>query len=205
MRIAKCLLSSLSLLITSATFAQESVMDSLTYAESQDIEFASLLPNGTTFDRYIASDGSVIEVGDQLMIGRPSTNTNLFTYWYFGRFTAGKAAFVGAHQLQGNAQAEIVTIEKIFVQHTKISRKSAVGVILHTYNPNLPRAANGRSLLDYEKAFLLGEVINPNAKMTREQAIDKLKESKDLLDLGIISQGKYDSLKKELTPIIVGQ
>ena len=54
-------------------------------------------------------------------------------------------------------------------------------------------------------SFSSGEVVNPNRLMTRKEAIDKLKESKDLLDLGIISQQEYDVIKKNLTPIIMGQ
>jgi uncharacterized protein YrrD len=47
------------------------------------------------------------------------------------------------------------------------------------------------------------EVINPNAAMTREQAIIKLKEAKDLVDLGMMSQVEFDELKSKLTPIII--
>ena len=50
-----------------------------------------------------------------------------------------------------------------------------------------------------------GELINPNAPMNRTQAIAKLKESKDLLDLGMLTQEEYDELKKELTPTIMGK
>ena len=38
--------------------------------------------------------------------------------------------------------------------------------------------------------------------MNRENAIKKLKEAKDLLELEIITQEEYDKLKAELTPII---
>lgn len=41
--------------------------------------------------------------------------------------------------------------------------------------------------------------------MTKEEAIKKLKEAKDLLDLGMITQGKFDSLKVKLSPIILKQ
>ena len=50
-----------------------------------------------------------------------------------------------------------------------------------------------------------GELINPNAPMNRTQAIAKLKESKDLLDLGMLTQEEYDELKKELTPTIMNK
>lgn len=48
-----------------------------------------------------------------------------------------------------------------------------------------------------------GEFINPNAAMTREQAIAKLKEQKDLLDLGMITKEQFEELKVKLTPIIM--
>ena len=55
-----------------------------------------------------------------------------------------------------------------------------------------------------ESSMGLGEVYLLNRLMTREEAIAKLKESKDLLDLEMISQEEYDALKLELTPIIRG-
>ena len=39
--------------------------------------------------------------------------------------------------------------------------------------------------------------------MTREEAIAKLREAKELLDLEMMSQEDYDALKKELSPIIM--
>ena len=38
--------------------------------------------------------------------------------------------------------------------------------------------------------------------MNRSQAIAKLKESKELLDLEMISQEEYNAIKEELAPII---
>jgi hypothetical protein len=64
---------------------------------------------------------------------------------------------------------------------------------------------SNKTILDYEKAILLNEIINPNRPMTKEEAIKKLKEAKDLLDLGMITQGKFDSLKVKLSPIILKQ
>ena len=50
-----------------------------------------------------------------------------------------------------------------------------------------------------------GELINPNAPLTREEAIAKLKEAKDLMDLGMMSQEEFETLRKELTPIIMNK
>jgi hypothetical protein len=41
--------------------------------------------------------------------------------------------------------------------------------------------------------------------MTRDEAIAKLKEAKNLLDLEILSQEDYDKEKAILTPIILGK
>ncbi len=40
--------------------------------------------------------------------------------------------------------------------------------------------------------------------MTKEKAIAKLKEAKDLLALGIITKENFEKLKLELTAIITG-
>jgi hypothetical protein len=58
---------------------------------------------------------------------------------------------------------------------------------------------NIRSLLETLKN---GEILNPNRAMTREEAIKKLKESKDLLDLEMMTIDDYNKIKDNLTPII---
>ena len=40
--------------------------------------------------------------------------------------------------------------------------------------------------------------------MTREEAIAKLKEAKDLMDLGLISEKEFKALRSELQPLIMG-
>lgn len=57
-----------------------------------------------------------------------------------------------------------------------------------------------KSLLDKKKQKIKKESI----ALKREQAIKELKEAKDLLDLGILSNDEYDNLSKKLKPIILG-
>jgi chaperonin cofactor prefoldin len=61
------------------------------------------------------------------------------------------------------------------------------------------------SVMDTELAIESGEILLKNRKMTRDEAIAKLKESKELLDLGIIESAEYEKLKEELTPIIINK
>ncbi|MGQ7869586.1 hypothetical protein [Sunxiuqinia sp. sy24] len=43
------------------------------------------------------------------------------------------------------------------------------------------------------------------AKSYSDEAIAKLKESKDLLDLGLMEEADYEKVKAELAPVIMGQ
>ena len=39
--------------------------------------------------------------------------------------------------------------------------------------------------------------------MTRDEAIAKLKEAKELMEIDMMSKDEFEELKKELTPIII--
>jgi hypothetical protein len=55
--------------------------------------------------------------------------------------------------------------------------------------------------IEIEPAIKNGEIETTG--INRDQAIAKLKESKDLLDLEMITKEEYDKIKEELTPIIM--
>ena len=56
--------------------------------------------------------------------------------------------------------------------------------------------------LDMKVALSEGELINPNAPMTRSQVITKLTEAKELFELDMMTEQEYLEIKKEVTPII---
>ncbi|WCC44744.1 hypothetical protein PJW08_14360 [Tenacibaculum finnmarkense] len=58
------------------------------------------------------------------------------------------------------------------------------------------------SVMDTELAIESGEVLLKNRKVTREEAISKLKEAKELMDIDMMSKAEFENLKKELAPII---
>ena len=60
-----------------------------------------------------------------------------------------------------------------------------------------------KTILNIENALSSGEIFNKNAPLSREDAIKKLKESKDLMDLDFISKEEYEELRKKLSPIIL--
>jgi hypothetical protein len=59
------------------------------------------------------------------------------------------------------------------------------------------------TVTNLEPALESGEIIAKNRPMNRAEAIAKLKESKDLLDLGLLKVEEYDKIKAKLTPIIM--
>lgn len=191
-----------ALFVGGLAVAQKEPIQSITYAQTKDLAYCSKIPHNTTVLEYISQDGTVLRKGAALKIGRPSTPTG-FTWLFVGGRTS---AMIGsATPMAASYQGEEIEIDQIIVSHLRATKNSLVRVYVFAINPNLGSGASARTIADYEQALMLGEVINPNGAMTRDQAIAKLKEFKDLLELGVITQSKYDSLKAILTPIITKQ
>ena len=100
---------------------------------------------------------------------------------------------------------EVVKIDEIKVAH-KGSKKKPLRLIL------IMGEINGRafginkylSVLDTDLAMSYGEILLKNRKMTRDEAIAKLKEAKDLMDLGLMSEEEFKAMRSELQPLIMG-
>lgn len=139
---------------------------------------------GKKVDIYITKSRDTLKIGDTLIIGKMSAENHF-------RFI-NQANQFGGSQLTGHK----ITIKKMLVD-----KRGKQG------DPTLWVDFRGWGLypvyISYEQAIESGEVINPNGKLTREQAINKLREAKELLELEVITQDEYDKLKDELTPIIV--
>lgn len=61
------------------------------------------------------------------------------------------------------------------------------------------------SVMDTELAIESGEILLKNRKITREEAILKLKEAKTLLDIEMINRKEFEELKKKLRLVIMKQ
>ena len=59
------------------------------------------------------------------------------------------------------------------------------------------------SVMDTELAIESGEILLQNRKMTREEAISKLKEAKELMEIDMMTKEEFEKLKKKLRPIIM--
>ena len=116
----------------------------------------------------------------------------------------------------------LLLVQQIFVKHEKYKgynplknrKELPLYVCVFIKNPNTASlnslkgltdalSINRKTIINFDKALASGEIVNPNKPMSREEAIKKLKESQDLMQLGLISKQEYDKLKDELTQIIL--
>ena len=59
------------------------------------------------------------------------------------------------------------------------------------------------SVMDTELAIEYGEVLFKNRKITRDEAIFKLKEAKELVEIEMMTKKEFEDLKNKLRPIIM--
>jgi len=221
----------ITFLFAASNIFSQTDLPELSYDDSQNSDVFRGIKNNTTLSKYIAADGSVLKLGDTLKIGTPSGSTTNTTavgagktfgaakarsksHSTFSTIIMGRPAGVGniMNALNGEGpsnagqemQGEVVIISELSVSH-KGSRKKPLALQILLGEPNGRAFGINKymSVTDYEKAVLAGEITSLNAPLNRDEAIAKLKESKDLLDLGVIEAADYEALKEELTPIII--
>ena len=227
----KTILIFCAVLFTTSTFAQRH-LEVLSYEDTQKAEVFQTVKDNTTLSSYIAADGSVLRVGDTLIIGVPTGSTTKTvgvggagegfgvgsarskTKNSFSTIIKGRPVGVGniisimngeGKNMAGQEfQGERVVIMEMEVNH-KGSKKKPLALTILLGEPNGRAFGINKylSVVDYEKAVLAGEVKSLNAPLSREEAIAKLRESKDLLDLGLIQEAEYLEIKERLTPVIM--
>jgi hypothetical protein len=151
----------------------------------------------------ILKDGSKISIGDTIKLGASSSKiSNQYETIYIGRLTLAGALLGSSQELASTSfEQNTYVLDKVNVWRSL----GKTGVNVELRDVYFKSGILGSAYLtasDY--SVTRGELINPNALMTREQAISKLKESKDLLDLEMMTQKEYDKIKAELSPIIKG-
>ena len=190
-------------LITIVSFGQdETPTDTLFVNKLGEREYFKKYRDNYLFKCIQLSDGSILEVGDKVKFGKPvggnriaQTNVGLAsgsvnTTEAYSTMVLGRLGLSIMSGMQWLPSAGVVGLNQ------KIMEIKKTRIILGD-------GSAYATILNVEQAFKIGELINPNAPLTRDQAIVKLKEQKDLLDLGMITKEQFDKIKLELTPIIM--
>jgi hypothetical protein len=178
----KKLLTILLISISSTIVAQKTI----TYEEMKTITKGAF--EQIDCEVYVAKDGHSYKIGDTLKIGRPSTNKTFAYINESSGFTELKPASVSISNNNSVLKRIYVGGTKRTGFHMMVIGKGSCALCPQYY-------------IDFEEAIATGEI--QSFGMTREQAIAKLKEAKDLVDLGMMSKEDFEKLKAELTPIII--
>lgn len=208
------------------TFAQSNFP--LTYTQTQDISFFKKIKNRTSFTSYTTQAGHTLSLGDTLLLAYPSTRSSQAYVRQAGGNDAqidskeqqrfefiqfGKRLILRNNQFYSNQSpdaypssrlsGEPVLIKEIVAIH-KGSRKKplAVYLVLGEQNNRAFGFYKHLTVADVENALTYGEIQLKNVPLSRAEAIERLKEAKELLDLGIITQEEYLNTKAKMTPII---
>lgn len=190
-----------------STTVSAQLADTLFVSKLNDVEWVKSIPNSTKFKILKFADNSCLQLGEKMIIGKPS-GTNLtnqqstgifnttsqvgnnFSYLMLGRM--GSAIFSGITYLPETFKGNEVEIEDIkFVKNGK--KATSAGVMLIFKNPGMDI-----TVLNLDFALKYGELINPKATITSDQALSELKRAKDKLDLGLITQEQFNVIKDEL-------
>ncbi len=139
------------------------------------------------YTSYIAKDGGVYKIGDRLRIGIPSSNKT------FAFITEGDGLLLPITNLTAASSGQETEIKKIWVVGNK-----RVGYSVSFRTKGLTGVSN--YTIQVENAIATGEL--KSFGLTSDEALAELKKSKDKLDLGLITQQKYDSLKIALSKFI---
>lgn len=172
------------LITTTVSYGQEQKKEEkvLTYSNFKTAKLGD-------YDKYISKDGIEFKVGDHIKMGIPMSGSG--TQYVFIRDTNRELV-----SIEYNGQeCEIITIGPLGNPFKKTRDK--VGFLIKTISSYKSKFW----IEDVEKALENGEV-KPVGALTSDEAIEQLKKAKDKLDLGLITQSKYDSLKTALSKFI---
>ena len=158
-------------------YFQKSTDSIVKYSDLATIKQSSYSPD---YLSYLAKDGAVYKIGDRLQVGFPSSNKN-FAFIITAR-----------GYLDTSISGSETEISKIFVSGDK---RTGYSVYFST------KGFGGvKYKIAIENAIAKGEI--KSFGMTSDEALSNLKKAKDKLDLGLITQAKYDSMKFELVKFI---
>lgn len=129
-------------------------------------------------------------------LGRPAGFTSVMASMN------GEAQFMADNSLKNTS----VIVQEIKAYHRGSKNKPLyVVMVLGEINGRAFGANKYLSVMDTELAIESGEILLKNRKMTRDEAIDKLKEAKELMEIDMITKEEFEELKKELAPVITNK
>lgn len=144
------------------------------------------------YSAYVASDGHTYNVGDKITIGMPQSNK---TFAFLASEMGMAAAVMGGGPVLGVNATFAGTDMQIKQIKVNRSKKRGASVSFRAYLSGL-----GGVIVQIENALASGEIVSQG--MTPDKALEELKKAKDKLELEVITQQEFDSIKAELLPYL---
>ena len=149
---------------------------------AQTLNGVDILKSKGQFNEFVSVDGQSFKVGDTLTIGVPFRN-NEFLYMF-------QNAGIAMYPVYMNASGSKVIIKKIHVMMK----------VLYVNVTHPQGYVYGLMINKFDEALKYGEI--KTNMMSSSEAINKLKDEKEKLNLGIITQEEYDAKKSILIKFI---
>jgi hypothetical protein len=197
-------------LISSLAFSQTRAEIDTVYRDYMIDKQYCKLRNGADIKVYCAIDNNYYKIGDTLILGTPTGNQQsaFSNKIYYNQIYYGKPAGI---LLKGLRYVEdFYQGYKIKIEHIGFS-KGGLGLENYVFLYVKPLPGTKFTIIDeyitivmFDNAITRGEIIpyRMTRPMTRNEAITYLKNKKEELDLELITQKEYDSIRESLLPII---
>lgn len=192
------------------SFAQEAFeIDTLKFEETTVEEVVLSTKQGTRVWTYKSKSGEFITIGDTLKIGMPKNNlSDKYVTIQSGKLKGSTKFVMGNTPIKLNTNwsgRELIVLE-MYAGHLGGGKKQPLGIYLYLGNANdveLMKGLQNLEVTNLDAAIEQGEILTKKYFLSKSDAIKKLKEAKDLLDLGVITVQEFEKQKSLLTPIIL--
>ena len=210
MKIMKKLIFALLAFASIMSNAQD--LESLTYEQANNFDDFSKLKKGK-LNAYTAIDGTILKIGDTIVLGEPSGGEGgYYSSFVLGdqmsKSTGGLGGYLNDNKEDGSVNLpkkykhQKATIVKMKYEHDGSKKKPIV--VRVSIDPvhgsfGMNKRATSHNI---DETLELSELIHRSTPIDREYAIKLLKESKEELDLGILTEEEFDKRKEHLLGII---
>lgn len=179
----------------------------LIYNEVNNTEFLKTIQKDEKIDGFTLQTGDTVRVGCLVKLGKPFTdmrqnvallniNTNAYSSIFIGKPELS-SFYPNLYFMPVGYEGDTALLTEIVV--LKINKKKPAILLL---NLKLKKTPDSKQFCMPE-SFDKGELYLVGGRLTKEQALTKLKEAKEKLNLELITQKEYDDLKVKLGPIIL--
>lgn len=172
------------------------------YLTAQELKYADL--NGSIklkgpFTSYVSKHNIVFEVGDTLIIGYPSSNVFDFISNYSGGMQTLQA-ISGEPVDQAVPLGKTAVGSKSIIKNIKLAGSKRTGYFCNIYGKGMLGSIGSTYIIQIENAIDAGEIKTDI--FASDDALNELKRAKEKLDLQLITQEQYDSIKNILSKYI---